>query len=292
MMKLLVADLLTRCLFKMWDERLSQIKEQYQALNLVKLTRIFPQIEANIDKLGDIQGHRYTDKKLASVALLHRSALVYWPIDKTGIYSNERLEFLGDSFLNFFIASESMLVHPELQEGELSRLRAAIVGTENLAKKSKNCGIWECLLVGKAELSVSENKRQNVLADAFEAVTAALLIDAGEKKARAWLASIFDKDLQAEHADLLCFDAKGKVQQWTQSIVAAPPSYRVIGTEGTPQQTYFIVAAFMGDEEIARATAVNKRTASKKVAEKIYKLIVSGELTKEKVLKYFRKTND
>ncbi len=271
------------------DNRFASLVQSFSELNFQKLSAIFPQVDSNIDLLSDIQNYKYINKKLAAVALTHRSALVFWPTNKTGIFSNERLEFLGDAFLSFYIASETMLLQPGLQEGELSRLRAAIVGTENLAQKSRELGIGSCLLVGKAEINSTANSQENVLADAFEAVTASLLIDAGEQTARRWLNKVFAEDLNMGQEALLRFDAKGKVQQWTQSIIGIPPTYKTIGTEGTPQETYFIVAAFIGDIEVARASAKNKREASKKVAEKIIDLMESNKLTREVLMNYASK---
>lgn len=270
-------------------DNLEQLRHLFDHLNVEKLIRVFPQTLANIDLLGEIQGHQYKHKKIAAAALIHRSALVFWPQDKTGIFSNERLEFLGDAFLNFFVASSSMFFEPLFHEGELSRLRAAIVGTENLALKSRELGIGNCLLVGKAEVNSSLNQFDNILADAFEAVTAALAIDAGEEKAKQWLSQVFQKDFQMGPETLIRFDTKGKVQQWIQSVLNQPPVYKTIGTVGTPQETQFIVAAFVGDYEIARATAKSKREASKKVAIKILDMIESNELTKEKMMNYFGK---
>jgi ribonuclease-3 len=271
----------------MLEKRLALLRYHFRELNFTKLSRVFPQIEANIDKLGEIQAHRYQDKKLAAISLVHRSSLVYWPTDKSGIFSNERLEFLGDAFLSFFIASEAMIEHKSLQEGDLSRLRAAIVGTENLALKSRDLGIGDCLLVGKAEMNSNPQRRDNVLADAFEAVTAALLLDSSEEKAHTWLLNVFSDDLKAGQNILLKFDSKSKLQQWTQGIIGIPPIYRTIGTEGTPQETFFIVAAFIGNTEIGRASAASKRDASKKVAELIVEKIDSGKLTKEMIISYF-----
>jgi len=268
------------------NNRLSALENSFSELNYQKLSAVFPQVDCNIDILSDIQGHKYKNKKIAAVALIHRSALVFWPTNKTGIFSNERLEFLGDAFLSFYIASESMLLQPGLQEGELSRLRAIIVGTENLAHKSRELGLGACLLVGKAEIGSTPNSQENVLADAFEAVTAALLIDAGEGVTKDWLNEIFKDDLNMNQEALLNFDSKGKVQQWTQSIIGVPPTYKTIGTEGTPQDTHFIVAAFVGNTEIARASAKNKREASKKVAEKIIELMQAKKLTREDLLQY------
>ena len=97
---------------KYWEEALSMkcfdLSKYYNQLNFEKLKKVFPDIENHIKILGDIQNHVYQNKNVAALALIHRSAFVHWQKDKSGIFSNERFEYLGDAFLNFFVASYSM----------------------------------------------------------------------------------------------------------------------------------------------------------------------------------------
>lgn len=265
------------------------LRQSFCEINAEKVRRVFPQLERSISALEAIQKYTYSDKKIATVALIHRSALVYWPTDKAGVFSNERLEFLGDSFLNYFVACEAMVAHPDLQEGHLSKLRAAIVGTENLAAKARAMGLGDVLLFGKGELTSSGQRKSNALADAFESVTAALLLDGGEGVARAWLSGVFAADFVLGKETLNNFDVKTRFQQWTQSILGAPPVYKVVGTESTPQETQFVVAGYIGDVELARARAPNKREASKRVAAKMQAMVETGELTPEILKQYHRK---
>jgi ribonuclease-3 len=262
-------------------ERFRFIAEQIEKLNVDKLRRHFPHCEESVSKLEAVQGHTYRNRKTALASLIHRSSLVYWPNDKSGIFSNEKLEYLGDSFLNFFVATEAMAAHPEMNEGQLSKLRAAIVGTESLSRKARDLGLGELLLLGKGEALSHGQKRQNALADAFESVTAALLLDAGEDGARRWLFEIFAADFVIGEETLAHFDVKTRFQQWTQGIVGRPPTYKVVGTIATPQITEFIVGGFVGDTELARASAPSKRDASKLVAAKMQVLVDRGELTPE-----------
>lgn len=270
---------------------LQNISKSCHSLNLDKIRRIFPQLYANIDLLSEIQNHKYKNVQVAATSIIHRSAFVFWPTSKEGILSNERLEFLGDAFLNFFVASYAMENQPQLNEGELSKLRAVIVGTKNLAHKSLELGLARCLLVGRSEIafiqSPEKKESQNVLADMFESVTAALLIDAGFEKTVEWLTKIFSNDILMTQDYLLKFDAKGKLQQWTQGEFGQPPVYKTLGTEGTPQETLFIVGAFINGIEVGRAVAKNKRDASKKVADVVLESIQSGKLTKEKLTNSF-----
>jgi ribonuclease III len=264
------------------------IEEQIEKLSLDKLRRHFPQFEEHLARLEEVQGYKYRNKKTGVAGLIHRSSLVYWPTDKAGIFSNEKLEYLGDSFLNFFVATEAMAAHPEMNEGQLSKLRAAIVGTDNLSQKARMLGLGDMLLLGKGEALSHGQRRINALADAFESVTAALLLDGGEDAARTWLFEIFAADFVLGMETLASFDVKTRFQQWTQGIVGQPPVYKVVGTHATPQTTEFIVAGFVGDTELARASAQNKRDASKLVAAKMQALVDKGELTPEILQKLIR----
>jgi ribonuclease III len=264
--------------------RLSELKREIERLDEDKFVQMFPNAKKKLLLLEAIQGHRYLSPKVALVSLVHRSSLVYWPGVKDGvIQSNERLEFLGDSLLGAFVAIEAMIGQPALDEGSLSRLRAAIVGTENLSNKAEKLGLGKCLFLGKGESASGGGKSQNILADAFEAVTAALFIDAGEQVAWQWLLGLFGSDFLVAESTLADFDAKTRFQQWTQKIIGVPPSYRVIGTESTPESTEFIIAGFIGATEVARARGKNKREASKKVAVLMQDLVVSGQLTEERI---------
>ena len=261
------------------------IEDQIEKLAVEKLKRHFPRCDEHVARLEKVQGHAYRNKKTALASLIHRSSLVYWPNDKSGVFSNEKLEYLGDSFLNFFVATEAMAAHPEMNEGQLSKLRAAIVGTESLSRKARDLGLGEMLLLGKGEALSLGQKRQNALADSFEAVTAALLLDAGEEGARRWLFEVFAADFVIGQETLAHFDVKTRFQQWTQGIVGQPPTYKVVGTMSTPQATEFIVAGFVGETELARASAVSKRDASKLVAAKMQNLVDCGELTAELLIR-------
>jgi ribonuclease-3 len=272
-------------------DNVRSIVEWTGSLDEVRLRRHFPDLDSRVENLGRLQGHVYRHPRLAAVSLIHRSALVYWPVqtDRAGIFSNERLEFLGDSFLNFFVACEAMSAYPKMAEGELSKIRAAIVGTENLAEKARHLNLHDLLMFGRGEIAkggFQSEKRQNILADAFEAVTAALLIDAGETHARDWLGRMFAADLVVAERTLTDFDVKTRFQQWTQSVCGRPPVYKVVKTISTPQETQFVVAGFIGRTELARAAAANKREASKLVAARMQKMFEVGELTADLLRRY------
>lgn len=259
--------------------------EESKAIDVEKIRRMFPTVDENVAALEAIQNHRYANGTLAIEALFHSSALVHWPKDKSGLASNERLEFLGDSFLNFFVSVELMKRHADLNEGELSKLRAAIVGTSNLIRVANGLGLGRCLILGKGDLNDARSSNHSFLADAFEAVTAALLIDAGEEMARKWLLGCLENDLSGGAKLLHNLDAKSRFQEWLQAIVNVTPRYELVETEETEGGIEFVIAGFIFEEELARAKARNKREASRLVAHKLLALVESGELTREKIEK-------
>lgn len=251
-----------------------------------KIRQVFPGIEANVDALETLQNHRYHNRNIAKISLIHRSCLVFWPDDKSGVVTNERLEFLGDSFLGFYVALRGLREKPGLNEGALTQLRAALVGTQALARKAVLLGIPNLLLIGKSERAPDGRIQDSILADAFEAILAALLLDAGQAQAELWLNGIFADDFQNSSRILAVFDAKTKFQQWVQSITGNPPEYRVISVqekENGGQE--FVVSALIGTQEFARGVGSSKKSASKNAAELLMKMLDNGELTEEHIEK-------
>jgi dsRNA-specific ribonuclease len=262
------------------DTIVADLKSKLEAIDLNLIARSYPGALEKVQRLESIQGHSYASKKVALVSLMHRSVLVKWPGCRDGsVQSNERLEFLGDALIGFFIAMQAMSARPDLEEGSLTKLRSALVGTTNLSAKALELGLGKCLLLGKGEHSSGGQQRSSILADLFEATTAALFLDAGHIGAWQWLQRVFEEDFACTEQTLAGFDAKTRFQQWTQSVIGIPPVYRVVGTVGTPESTEFIMAAFIGETEIARSQGRNKRDASKQVAAIMQAMVDAGELT-------------
>lgn len=264
---------------KCWEVDLSMKSFNYSnifdKLNLEKLEEKFPDLNDKIKTLSEIQTHKYLNKKIAAAALTHRSALVYWQKNRADIICNEKLEYLGDSFLNFFVASYSMSLLPDLSEGELSKLRACLVDAENLAQKSRSLNLGSCLLFGNGHKTTIYNHQNNILADAFESITAALLLDAGFEKTSQWLTSILHNDVISTSKNLKNSDAKGALQHLTQTKFGVVPKYTATDITSNKLEPLFDVAVFINDRELARTTANTKKAGSKKVAEEALKILES-----------------
>lgn len=163
-------------------------------------------------------GHQFNNIGLLQTALSHRSM---------GPYNNERLEFLGDSVLGFIITSELYQRHPQAREGELSRMRAAVVNGEVLAQLSIYLGINDNLRLGVGERKRGGMMRLSILANALEAVVGAIYLDAGLEKCRRCLLDWYGKRVDDLSTLTPQKDPKSRLQEWLQARKLSLPTYEV-----------------------------------------------------------------
>lgn len=177
--------------------------------------------------------HQFDDAALLQEALSHRSS---------GSHNYERLEFLGDGLLNFVIAAELYRLEPDLNEGDLSRLRASLVRGSTLAAIARDLELGDCLNLGSGELKSGGFDRASILADVLESVVGAIFLDAGFDKARTVILSLFADRLAhlPKPADLK--DPKTRLQELLQGKGMERPRYEVIKTAGQSHDPVFTVA--------------------------------------------------
>ncbi len=255
-----------------------ELSAYYNNFDLDKFEKKFPHFDKKIKALEKIQNYEYKNKKIAIIALLHGSALVHWPHNKSGLFSNEKFEFLGDSFLNFFVASYAMSLLPDLSEGDYSKLRAQIVGETNLALKSRAMNLSDCVIFGKSQQNVADMNQDSILADAFEAITAALFLDGGLAEVSNWLAQIFETDIHEFSKNIAEIDVKGLVQHWIQKEKGVLPVYVAKDCTKDLRFPKFEVSLLIKEEVVSIGHSNSKKDASLKAAEKTLQLIKSGEL--------------
>jgi ribonuclease-3 len=179
---------------------------------------------------------------------------------------NQRLEFLGDSVLGACIAEDLLEAHPEAEEGELTRRRAALVNAEALAQWARAVRLGDSLAMGRGARASVEKEQTNVLADAVEALIAAVYLARGLPGARALVREI------ARHAGplterLASLDPKGALQQKVQAEGGQAPRYRVVASHGPPHEPRFEVEVLIGDAVVARGAGRSKRLAERSAAE-------------------------
>ncbi len=190
-------------------------------------------MKASPERLSKAIGCRFSNPQFIEQAVTHRSA---------GGTNNERLEFLGDAILGFVIADELYRVFSDATEGQLSRLRAALVKRESLAALARSLELGEYLKLGAGELRSGGQSRDSILADALEAVFAAVYLDSGYPAAREVILNLFQGHLTTLTLESQQKDPKTRLQEHLQSLKHPLPEYRVVEVSGDQHAQVFRVA--------------------------------------------------
>jgi ribonuclease-3 len=181
------------------------------------------------------------------------------------VRDNQRLEFLGDAVLGLCVAETLIRLHPDADEGTLTRMRAALVNGQALADWARRVELGACLAFGKGANLSSERQRTSVLADATEALVAAVYEERGLDGARALVADIV-RDTLTQSDRLSARDPKSELQERVQAAGRPAPTYRVIETRGLPHDPVFVVEVVM-DRVAVRGEGTSKRAAERAAAE-------------------------
>ena len=176
--------------------------------------------------------YRFNDPELLVLALSHRSI---------GRLNNERLEFLGDSILNFVVSARLFDLKPESNEGDLTRLRARVVRGDTLAELAAGLKLGDHIKLGEGELKSGGFKRDSILANALEAVFGAIYLDGGFEPCANVIRHVCDPFIaRLPDADELR-DPKTRLQEWLQGHGYALPEYTLLSDEGPPHKKKFLV---------------------------------------------------
>ena len=202
-------------------------------------------------------GHRFGNGNLLATALTHSS----WANEAghPGAH-NERLEFLGDAVLELCVSSELFRRFPEAREGDLTRMRAHLVSTPSLAALACELGIDRAILLGRGEESQGGRQRENILADAVEAVLAAVYEDGGFAAAQMAVARVFAARWPDAPEKPQANNAKSQLQELTQRLFRACPGYALVGASGPEHARIFEIRLTLPDgrEFFARNTSCKK----------------------------------
>ncbi len=196
-------------------------------------------------------------------ALTHRS---YLNEHSDTLEDNERLEFLGDAVIDFFVASWIYHHFPEMAEGDLTRLRSALVRTEQLAEFARKLDLGSLMLLGKGEAETGGRERPNLLCATFEAVVGAIYLDSGIEVATQFLEPFIKEatyDILESNKER---DPKSDLQEWAQSQGFGTPYYRTVSVRGPEHSKTFEVEVYIGNRCYGRGDGSNKRMAAKKAA--------------------------
>ncbi|MDR1535575.1 MAG: ribonuclease III [Planctomycetota bacterium] len=206
-----------------------------------------------------ILGYVFSDKSLLLNALTHSSSTSDKRLD------NERLEFFGDAVLDLVIREHLFLKYPNRNEGELTEAKSAVVCRASLVKAARRINLESFLILGRG-IGKRRLIPESLLADAFEAVVAAIYIDGGIAPSRNFILAHLGET--AANAIELTDSAnyKSVLQKILQRQRHPPPVYRVVSVDGPEHSRFFTVAAFSNDRELGRGSGANKKAAEQEAA--------------------------
>lgn len=234
---------------------------------------------ADYSALESMLGYTFRDRGLLEQALRHAS----WCNEHTAakLEDNERLEFLGDAVLDLVVGHKLMTRYPQLREGELSVTRAQVVSEAGLSEVAGQLGLGDWLVLGKGEEKSGGRSKPSILADAFEALLAAVYLDGGF--AAVW--EIADRLLtyRIETVEFKGFyDFKTRLQETSQARLKSTPTYRVVQELGPDHDKRFVVAVTIGDDEWARAVGKSKKEAEQMAAAEAHFRLEGSDLGRRK----------
>lgn len=218
----------------------------------------------NIETFEAALGVTFKNKSLLTRALTHRS---YLNENANGAcLDNERLEFLGDAVLDF-IAAEYLYRHfPEMPEGDLTSLRAALVKGDTLARFAIDLDLPQYLLMSRGEQAARGRERAPLLAGAFEALIGALYLDQGLPTAREFVLRFLPGEAERVYALRLDRDAKSMLQELSQGKLQVTPQYRLVEVRGPDHAKEFTIAVIINAREYGRGAGRNKQLAEQEAA--------------------------
>jgi ribonuclease-3 len=217
--------------------------------------------EFKLKEIEKILEYEFKDSTLIEEAFTHKSS--------NKPFNNEKLEFVGDSILNFTMAMYLYRKYSDLNEGELSRLRASLVSKKGLLKIAENLRIGKYLLISEAEEKNSGRIKKSLLADSVESIIAAIYLDSKDMNLTQ---QFIIKQYEAVYPDMslqtMFCDYKTVLQEITQAKYGTIPEYRVLSTDGPDHEKIFEVGIFIADKMFSSAFGKSKKDAEQQCAKK------------------------
>jgi ribonuclease III len=197
----------------------------------------------------------FSNLALLTRALTHRS----YVNEYESVEDNERLEFLGDAVLDFIVGAWVYNRFPEMPEGDLTKIRSALVRNDQLAKFARKLELGQALRLGRGEASSGGRNRDNLLGSAFEALIGALYLDAGLDAVHIFVKPILEDVYESILNQIQ--DPKSELQEWTQSQKMGAPHYRVVSTNGPDHAVTFEMTVEIAGVEKGRGSGTSKSGA-------------------------------
>ena len=231
-------------------------------------------LNETLEQFEQVIGYSFENKNLLKQALTHSSFSNERRYDK--LENNERLEFLGDAVLELVSSEHLFNLDKNMQEGELTRLRASLVCEPTLAFCAREIGLGKYVLLGKGEAATGGRERDSILSDAMEAVIGGIFLDGGFTNAKEFILNYVLNDMNHKK---LFFDSKTILQEIIQSESKEPLSYELISEEGPDHNKKFTVSANLSGNRLSVGVGRTKKAAEQAAAyQAIMKLKESGKM--------------
>ncbi len=225
-------------------------------------------VEESPRELAKRLGLEFSDFRLISRALTHRSYLNEHP---DALEDNERLEFLGDAVLDFLVGAWLYNRFPEMSEGQLTRMRSALVRTEQLADFARELNLAQAMRLGRGEAESGGRERPALLCATFEALVGAIYMGADIPAVRRFVEPLLDGIAHQIYASGGMHDPKSKLQEWTQAKGYGAPRYDTISESGPDHAKVFELEVFINGTTYGRGSGHSKQSAAKAAAHEALK---------------------
>jgi ribonuclease-3 len=222
----------------------------------------------HLEKLEEVLGHRFGNRELLERSLTHKSR-VYEKTPDSAAADNEQFEFLGDSILGFIVSEVLVSRHPAFPEGQLSKLKAHLVSATHLHQVALQVELGRFLRLGRGEEMSGGREKKALLANAVEALIAALYLDGGLEIARSFVVHhIMGEDRPPEDGAQLT-DYKSALQEMAQALKLPQPRYSIVEERGPEHAKTFRVEVRVGRDWVSEAEGMSKKSAGQKAAQQI-----------------------
>jgi len=221
---------------------------------------------SKMEEICTCLGYQFRESSLLNLALTHRSA---------SKENNERLEFLGDSILNFIIAEALHKKYPKLKEGEMSRLRADLVNRQALIDIAHQFNLGKYIILGSGEYKSGGQQRESILANTVEALIGAIYLDSSFETCRQRVISWYQDKIENLDPAEIIKDPKTRLQEYLQAQQMQLPTYRILAITGKDHEQIFKVACEVEGSPIkAEAKSTSRRKGERLAAENFYEQLI------------------
>lgn len=240
------------------------------------LTRRSTSVTSSAERLSESLGLTFRDISLLQTALSHRS----WCAENGGAESNERLEFLGDAVLGLVVTTHLYATYPDYPEGELAKIRAAVVSTVSLAEVASEIGLGQYLALGRGEDQSGGRKKRSILADAVEAVIGATYLDAGWSRSVDLIMKLIGERIVIAAAGPGGQDFKTRLQELCAHDFENVPRYTV-SDHGPDHDKRFIAHVTVNGEQLGEGEGRSKKAAEQSAAAVALRHIARAQQSEE-----------